>query len=331
MSQDFFLQIRSSACEVSGHQFFDVRPADAFCDFAFVGDADGIDPGFDGVVEGTVCQVHEFFRFDADGIALLFHGQGHAEGEFSVIFEDRVRPSRPEAFAVRRIRDTGHCRAPSLGTARSVGDDHARPEELSQDLHVCRFRTTCTCAVEFEERLMELAAFDGEFIEGRMFFRECLGIIPVGAFMTLRFQRFHRQGLSRAGIDAGTAAVAVERRNLDAEFIIFQALANGFLGLEVSRSFCFFISRYQVRTDGSVRADQGAAVTLDAFFQVPFRNVRCDAAFFIFRRTQGVRPVGIGHKFTDWNGITELQVSRFDDFLDEVRNIAGIFDDWVGR
>ena len=48
---------------------------------------------------------------------------------------------------------------------------------------------------------MELAAFDGEFIESRMFFRECLGIIPVDAFMTLRFQRLHGQGLSRAGID----------------------------------------------------------------------------------------------------------------------------------
>ena len=95
---------------------------------------------------------------------------------------------------------------------------------------------------------MELAAFDGEFIESRMFFRECLGIIPVDAFMTLRFQRLHGQGLSRAGIDAGTAAVAVERRNLDAEFIVFQALADGFLGLEVSRSLGFFVSRYQIRT-----------------------------------------------------------------------------------
>ena len=178
---------------------------------------------------------------------------------------------------------------------------------------------------------MELAAFDGEFIESRMFFRECLGIIPVDAFMTLRFQRLHGQGLSRAGIDAGTAAVAVERRNLDAEFIVFQALADGFLGLEVSRSLGFFVSRYQIRTDSGVRADQGAAVTLDAFFQVPFRNGRCDAAFFIFRRAQGVGTVGIGDEFTDRDGITELQVSRFDDFLDEFRNIAGIFDDGVRR
>ena len=72
MSQDFFLQVCSPAGEMSSHQFFDVCPADAFCDFAFVSDADGIDPGFDGVVEGTVSQAQEFFRFNADSIAPLY-------------------------------------------------------------------------------------------------------------------------------------------------------------------------------------------------------------------------------------------------------------------
>ena len=171
MSQDVFLKIGCLTGQFRGHQFFEVRPADAFCNFAFVSDADGIEPSLDGIVESAFRQGQEFFRFHDDGFTLLIHGEGHTEGKFGVIFKDRVRPSRTEAFVVRRVRNARHSRAPSLGTTRRIGNDHTRSKELRQKFHVRRFSTAGAGTIELEERLVELAAFNGEFIEARFFYR----------------------------------------------------------------------------------------------------------------------------------------------------------------
>ena len=74
--------------------------------------------------------------------------------------------------------------------------------------------------------------------------------------MTLGIEGFHGQSLGRASVCTGAAAVAVERRNLNAEFIIFETFADGFLRLEAFRAVGFFFCRQEVRTDNGVRADQ---------------------------------------------------------------------------
>ena len=275
-------------------------------------------------MQRAVRQQQKLFRFDADIVALLRHRQGHAEGKFSVVFKYGVGPSRTETFTVRRIGNARHRRAPGLGTSRRVGYEHARPKQLGQNLHVRRFRAACAGAGELEERLVELAALDGELIEARILRRNRLGVIPVCAFMALRVERLHDQRffLGRADVDAGAAAVAVERRYLHAEFIPFQALADGLFRREISRSRLLFISRYQVRADSGVRANEGAAVALDAVFNDPFRHRRSNASLFIFRRTQGIRTVGILDKFADGNRIAQLSVRRFDDFRNEIGQTA---------
>ena len=124
--------------------------------------------------------------------------------------------------------------------------------------------------------------------------------------MTLGIEGFHGQSLSRASVSTSAAAVAVERRNLNAEFIIFEAFADGFFGLEAFRAVGFFFSRQEVRTDDSMRADQGAAVTLNALVDIPFRNLGSDTAFFILRRAQRIGAVSVRNEFADRNRIANL-------------------------
>ena len=149
--------------------------------------------------------------------------------------------------------------------------------------------------------------------------------------MTLGIEGFHGQSLSRTSVCTGAAAIAVERRNLNAEFIIFEAFADGFFGLEAFRAVGFFFSRQEVRTDDSMRADQGAAVTLNALIDIPFRNLGSDAAFFVLRRAERIGTVSVRNEFADRNRIANLKVRRFDDVLNEIRNVARIFDDRIGR
>ena len=74
-----------------------------------------------------------------------------------------------------------------------------------------------------------------------------------------------------------------------------------------------------------MRAHEGAAVALNAVFPDPPRHDAGNTALFVLRRAHGIGAVRIGNKFADRNIIALLQVRRFDDFLDEIGNVACIF------
>ena len=72
----------------------------------------------------------------------------------------------------------------------------------------------------------------------------------------------------------------------------------GGLGLEVGRSLSSL--RYEIGTNGRVRADERALCALNTFFDVPFGNENRDSALFELRRTGGNGTVRIkcgGRKF----------------------------------
>ena len=218
----------------------------------------------------------------------------HAQAEFGVVLEEGVLPGRTVAFGVlaeRRGREGG---AVDRRAARGVGDHHAVAEELGDGLDVRGLAATGAGTRELEERLGELRVLDIGGLGGDVFLVAHVGVqvIEVGLFGSLAVEALHHEGLllGRAHVGAVAATRAVERRDLHREGIVLELGDAGF-ALDALRGFLGLGGGHQERTDGGVRADEGALVALDAVGRVPLRNHDGRAALLIGCRTGGNRTV----------------------------------------
>ena len=94
-----------------------------------------------------------------------------------------------------------------------------------------------------------------------------------------------------------------------------------FLGGKAGRSSRFFSSVQEYRTNGCVRANQGAQVALDAFIQLPFRYIHSSPTFFVLGGAS--RPGAVFQTILGDGGnrqaVALLTVHDFYHFLDEFR------------
>ena len=87
---------------------------------------------------------------------LAVEGEAHAEAELGVVLEQRVRPGRPAAVAVRRPRRRRQVAAVDRRAAGRVGDEEPVAEELREQLQVRRLAAARAGARELEQRLAGL-------------------------------------------------------------------------------------------------------------------------------------------------------------------------------
>ena len=86
------------------------------------------------------------------------HAQPQPEAEFRVVFEQRIRPCRPAAVAIGRVRRGRQIAAVNRRAAGGVGDQQAIAEQLREQLDVRRFAAARAGARVLEQRLEELRA-----------------------------------------------------------------------------------------------------------------------------------------------------------------------------
>ncbi len=320
-------------CKLCFFQFGNQICADLFRRFAFIMAAIGVEPFLDSRFERTfIDETSQCFEMVLYIFPLLMESQVHAETKFAIIFKQGVRPNRPFAVLIFCPRDARKCSSPRLHTASRRSDIEAVAIQLGQQFDIRCFAAACAGAGEFQIRQFELAAFDTEFIEARIFDADRLGIVPVCRFFALGIERCKGECLYRTGLNAGTAAVAIERRYLNAEFIFFKAFADGFLRHEAFGSCFYFTFIEEIRTDSGMRADHRALVALYAFRYIPDRDIGCNATFFISRAAYGVIAVCIRQEFADRQVVAFLQIGRNTDSLDKIRQIfCHIFDGFVFR
>jgi len=242
--------------------------------------------GFFQAPRGGRIHVGQFFDDFGQLSPALFYRQLHTHPIFGVVLKQRVRPSRALPLAVGGVGHRRRGTAPNGGTARGVGNIHTVTKQLGNQLGVRRFAATRASAGELQQGLFKLAALDGFYIHRVLFMRQGNGIVPVGDFVFLAFQRFHDQRffLGRAFQHAHAAAVAIHRRKLYTILVRVHAFARAFQrGKAVGRVFLFFL-RQQERAESGVGAYIRAAVALYAVFGNPARHVHGYAAFFVGRR-----------------------------------------------
>ncbi len=240
--------------------------------------------------------------------ALLLHGQAKAVAELGVIFKEGVGPGGSPSLGVHRVGGGGGIASVDGRAARSVGDQHARPEQLGNQLQVRGFSAAGASPAEFEERLPELAAPDRIRGDIRDDLRQLLREAVLGVFrLDYIVQGFHLQGLllGRADIDAVAAAGAVQGRGLDQVAEPGQGLASAFQSPQGFRGTGQVLFPGQVGPDGGMRADEGALVAHDAVLRYPDRNLDGDPPFFI---AGGARRNGAVHAESAYRQLVSLQI-----------------------
>ena len=158
------------------------------------------------------------------------------------------------------------------------------PKQLSDQFDVGGLAAAGTSAGKFKVGFGKLGGFDGLIADSILFDGDGFhAVFPVGRFFQLAFQRFHDQRLffSRAYVGTAAASGAVIGGNLDTEIVFSKAGPHGFLGGKSFRSSCFFSFVQQDGANGSVRADQGTQVALDAVCHLPLGYIHGGAPFFV--------------------------------------------------
>ena len=249
----------------------------------------------------------------------LFDAEEHAVAVFGVVFEQGVGPGRAVAEMILRIGHRRRAGAPDRGAAGRVGDHHPVAEQLSDQLGVRRLAAAAASAGKLEQRGLELTALDGFLVQRIGLGGQRHGVIPQWSLALLRFERFHDQSFFLGWADLSTVATAdaVQRRDRDAELQVFRA--DGRLGGEACRSGLHFRFRRQNRPDGGMRADKGALVALDAVFDLPFRNIQSDTAFFKGGGSHREGAVLQSLERTDRQVVAFLSIHRDQQFLNKRR------------
>ena len=224
-----------------------------------------------------------------------------AEPELRVVLEERVRPRRAAAVAIRRVRRRRQVAAVDRRAAGRVGDEQPVAEELREQLEVRRLAAARAGARVFEQRLEELRALVIELRHRRPIqlgeFEE--EVVVRALRLAQRRLRVHvdrlvlRVGaiLGRADVDAQVAARAVLRRDLDREVLALVLVALEQRRLERRRRARQRALVVDLRANRRVRADERALVALDADLRVPDRNLERDVALLPFRGRHRPRAV----------------------------------------
>lgn len=193
------------------------------------------------------------------------------------------------SIAVDRVWCDAARIAPDRGAAGCVRDIETIAEELGEQARVLRFCATSAGTGELEQRLLELAGFD----VGRTGKLGLLGDVGDAVVEDLLLRKLvldghHRERITRAGGYADAAAHAIERtdgqRVLEAGFL--GLLAVGIEQLHVGGSRRDFGGVEREGPDGSVWADIGAIVALNADLGIPTWNRDGNATFLVGRNAQ---------------------------------------------
>ena len=220
----------------------------------------------------------------------------HTETELGVVLEEGVRPRGSLTLVVLGVGAGGSAAAVDGGAAGGVGDDHPVAEQLGDELDIRGLAAACAGARELEQRLLELAVLDGrELGDGdvRGGLLEGGGVVPVGGVLLDGFRdgdHLERLLLGGADIDAVVAARAVVGADLHTELVALEPGRRlGDEGLGLVREL---FGSGEGGTDRRVRADQRAAVALDALLGVPFGHADRYAALLELGGAGGHDAVG---------------------------------------
>ena len=271
--------------------------------------------------------VDELFCEFAGIFVLLVSSQAHAETEFSVVFEEGVRPGRTFAFSVLCPRSGRQVTAVDGGAAGGVRDQSAVAEELGQEFDIRCFTAAGAGTGELEQRAEQLGTLDGTLADlGAVRIRDGHEEVPVGRFgLAERDLRSHGQcalRLGRAGFNAEAAAGAVFYRDLDGELGAREFFVTlGIDGLEGGRGICQQSRVIDLLADGSVRADNCALTALRTGGRIPHRDFQRDVAFFPLGGSGREGTVN-GH-LGDRKFVTVSEDDGSEDFLHKFRSIVG--------
>ena len=224
-------------------------------------------PALQGGLQGSVGGgVQGGLGVGLDLVALLVHGQAHAQGVFGVVLEEGVGQGRAVTGGGLHHGNGGHGQKHGLGAAGGVGDVHPLAEQLGHQLHVGGLAAAGAGTGKLHQRPLELAAPDGELVQRIGLLGEGQAVIPVVLLRHLGLQRLHHQGLLPGGahVGAAAAALAVQGIHLDAEGIILHPPAVGLVGDAAGRGLLRLLLGKQEGPEGGVGAHQGALVAADA-------------------------------------------------------------------
>ena len=253
------------------------------------------------------------------------------EAVLGVVLEQGVVPRGTVALGVDRVgRGRGRV-APDGGAAGGVGDEHAVAGDLGHEASVAGLGAAGAGAGELEERLLELRALgvggDGLGLLGD------LGDAVVEDLLLgkLLLLRDHGEGVLRAGGDADGAAHAVERADGEGELLALHLRAHGVEGAQVLGSRGDLGVVQDERTDGGVRADEGAGVALDALGLVPLRDHDRDATLLVSGGAELPLAVDDVLERGDRQGIAVHAVNGLEEVLDLFDDGGAALEGELGR
>ena len=230
--------------------------------------------------------------------------QEHTVTELCVILEQGVSPCRTLAFLVGGVRSGRLGTCPDGGAARCICNVHSVAEELSYKLSIRSFAAACACAGEFEQRLLELGALNGGFLELLV----NLGLVGNLGYSVVEYRLLIHLGLDGLHHESALALVLCACRADVRTYAAAGAVQGGYchgvlhtgqlhcvLDLNGSRSSRSLVSGHDNRTDNCVRANECTLVTLDTVLGNPLGNVNSDTALLICSGTLGECTVNDVH------------------------------------
>ena len=235
-------------------------------------------------------------------VEMLVGGKPEPKAELGIVFEQRIRPSRPAPFPVLRPRGDRLAGPVDRRTAGGIGDLRAVAEQLRQEFQVRRLAAPGARAGELEQRLEELhAAHVGEIDAGAIVDRQLLekgDVGPFGCEERLLARHVDRldarlaRARDRAGLDAEAAAGAVLHVELQREARFRVAARIDRRRLERGGRGGEQILVVVARTDDAVRTNEAALSALDAEILLPDRDLVGDVALLVGAGAGGKRAVG---------------------------------------
>ena len=243
----------------------------------------------------------------------------HAETELAEVLEQGVLPGRAVARGVGAVRAGREGSAVDGGATGGVRDHHVVAEQLGDGLDVRGLTAARASAGELEERLGELGVLHvGELVHILLVADLLVQVVEVGLLGLVLDVRDHGEGLvlGEADVHAVAATGAVVHGDGEGVLPVLEvrlALSH----LDGGGSGGGFLVGEEERTDGGVRADEGAAVALDTLLGVPHRDHHGDAALLEGGGAGRHGAVGVRHEGADREGVAGLGVHDVRDFLDE--------------
>ena len=259
----------------------------------------GVQPSLSGSLQlGTgPLNVHQAAGLGGQILTDLVLANEHAQAVLGVILKEGVAPCGAVALLIGAVGRGSRRTAPDGGAAGGVGDIHMVAEDLGHQTGIAGLGAAGAGAGELQHGLLELAALDGIILHILLLSDLADAVIKHILLRKLAFLRNHRQGAHRAHADTHAATHAIQRRHGHGVLVHTLALAGlhiydlGGLGSVLS-----LLGGQREGTDGSVGADIGALVALDALGAVPGGNGHGYAALLIGGGAQLKLAVHMVHK-----------------------------------